>query len=73
MFLHGNPISSYLWRNVIPFVTPLGRCIAPDLIGMGDFNKLEDSGPGAHWFVEHLRFLDEFLAQSENKNLKSSV
>ena len=36
VFLHGNPTSSYLWRNVIPHVAPLGRCIAPDLIGMGD-------------------------------------
>ena len=63
VFLHGNPTSSYLWRNVIPFVTPLGRCIAPDLIGMGDSDKLEDSGPGAYRFVEHRRFLDEFLAQ----------
>ncbi|MBA2882917.1 haloalkane dehalogenase [Desulfosalsimonas propionicica] len=63
VFLHGNPTSSYLWRNVIPFVTPLGRCIAPDLIGMGDSEKLEESGPGAYRFVEHRRFLDEFLAQ----------
>jgi haloalkane dehalogenase len=36
VFLHGNPTSSYLWRNVIPHIEPLGRCIAPDLIGMGD-------------------------------------
>jgi len=35
LFLHGNPTSSYLWRNIIPFLTPHGRCIAPDLIGMG--------------------------------------
>jgi haloalkane dehalogenase len=35
VFLHGNPASSYLWRNVFPHLTPLGRCIAPDLIGMG--------------------------------------
>ncbi|MFP4454141.1 MAG: alpha/beta fold hydrolase, partial [Desulfobacterales bacterium] len=63
VFLHGNPTSSYLWRNVIPFVTPLGRCIAPDLIGMGDSDKLEDSGPGAYRFVEHRRFFDEFLTQ----------
>ena len=36
VFLHGNPTSSYLWRNVLPHVVPLGRCIAPDLVGMGD-------------------------------------
>ncbi len=36
VFLHGNPTSSYLWRNVIPHVEPVGRCLAPDLVGMGD-------------------------------------
>jgi haloalkane dehalogenase len=36
VFLHGNPTSSYLWRNVMPHIVPLGRCIAPDLVGMGD-------------------------------------
>jgi haloalkane dehalogenase len=45
MLLHGNPTSSYLWRNVLPHLQPLGRCIAPDLIGMGDSDKLPDSGP----------------------------
>jgi haloalkane dehalogenase len=46
VFLHGNPTSSYLWRNVIPHVLELGRCIAPDLIGMGDSEKLPDSDQG---------------------------
>jgi len=45
VLLHGNPTSSYLWRNVLPHLEPLGRCIAPDLIGMGDSEKLPDSGP----------------------------
>ena len=45
VFLHGNPSSSYLWRNVIPHLQELGRCIAPDLIGMGDSEKLPTSGP----------------------------
>src|SRR5215468_9074338 len=45
VLLHGNPTSSYLWRNVLPHLQPLGRCIAPDLIGMGDSDKLPDSGP----------------------------
>ena len=45
VFLHGNPTSSYLWRNILPHLTGLGRCIAPDLIGMGDSDKLTDSGP----------------------------
>ncbi len=44
VLLHGNPTSSYLWRNVLPHLQPLGRCIAPDLIGMGDSDKLPDSG-----------------------------
>lgn len=63
VFLHGNPTSSYLWRNVIPHVTHLGRCIAPDLIGMGDSEKLEESGPESYHFIEHRRYLDEFLRQ----------
>src|ERR1700752_3877341 len=45
VLLHGNPTSSYLWRNVLPHLQTLGRCIAPDLIGMGDSDKLPDSGP----------------------------
>lgn len=61
VFLHGNPTSSYLWRNVIPHVKPFGRCIAPDLIGMGDSDKLADSGPDSYRFVEHRRYLDEFF------------
>ncbi|HMA67791.1 MAG TPA: alpha/beta fold hydrolase [Desulfosalsimonadaceae bacterium] len=52
VLLHGNPTSSYLWRNVIPHLTSLGRCIAPDLIGMGDSDKLEHSGPEAYRFME---------------------
>lgn len=58
VFLHGNPTSSYLWRNVIPHVTAVGRCLAPDLIGMGD------SGPasgGAYRFVDHARYLDAWF------------
>jgi haloalkane dehalogenase len=61
VFLHGNPTSSYLWRNVIPYLEGLGRCIAPDLIGMGDSAKLPNSGPGSYTFVEHRSFLDALL------------
>src|SRR5262245_40833972 len=61
VFLHGNPTSSYLWRNVIPHLEPFGRCIAPDLIGMGDSDKLAPSGPERYRFVEHRRFLDALL------------
>src|SRR5947208_818785 len=58
MLLHGNSTSSYLWRNVIPHLQPLGRTIAPDLIGMGDSEKLPGSGPGSYTFLEHRRYLD---------------
>jgi haloalkane dehalogenase len=61
VFLHGNPTSSYLWRNVIPHVTPLGRCVAPDLVGMGDSDPLPRSGPGSYRFVEHRHYLDGLL------------
>jgi haloalkane dehalogenase len=61
VLLHGNPTSSYLWRNVLPHLQPLGRCIAPDLIGMGDSDKLPNSGPGSYRFVEHRLYLDALL------------
>jgi haloalkane dehalogenase len=63
VFLHGNPTSSYLWRNVIPHLESMGRCIAPDLIGMGDSAKLPGSGPGSYRYVEHRRYLDALLDQ----------
>lgn len=62
VLLHGNPTSSYLWRDVLPHLAGLGRCIAPDLIGMGDSDKLADSGPDRYRFVEHRRYLDGLLA-----------
>jgi haloalkane dehalogenase len=61
VFLHGNPTSSYLWRNIIPHLIGLGRCVAPDLIGMGDSDKLDNSGPDAYSFVEHRKYLDALL------------
>jgi haloalkane dehalogenase len=61
VFLHGNPTSSYLWRNVMPHLEGHGRCLAPDLIGMGDSQKLEPSGPERYRFVEHRRYLDALL------------
>ena len=63
LFLHGNPTSSYLWRNVVPHVADLGRVIVPDLIGMGDSEKLDDVGAGSYRFVEHRRYLDGLLEQ----------
>jgi haloalkane dehalogenase len=61
LFLHGNPASSYVWRNVIPHLVGMGRCIAPDLIGMGDSDKLPNSGPSSYRFIEHRKYLDGFL------------
>jgi haloalkane dehalogenase len=62
VFLHGNPTSSYLWRNVVPHVASLGRCIVPDLVGMGDSGRLARTGPESYTFVEHRRYLDGLLA-----------
>ena len=58
VFLHGNPTSSYLWRNIIPHCLPLGRCLAPDLIGMGESGK---NPAGSYRFVDHARYLDAWL------------
>ena len=61
LFLHGNPTSSYLWRNIIPHLAGLGRCIAPDLIGMGDSDKLENTDAESYRLVEHRHYLDGLL------------
>jgi haloalkane dehalogenase len=61
VFLHGNATSSYLWRNVIPHVRHLGRCIAPDMAGMGDSDPLPDSGPGRYTFEVHRDYFFELL------------
>ena len=63
VLLHGNPTSSYLWRNVIPHLNTSYRCVAPDLIGMGDSEPLDDVGPGSYRFVEHREYLDGLLDQ----------
>ena len=63
VFLHGNPTSSYLWRNIMPYLADQGRLIAPDLIGMGDSDKLPTSGPDSYTFVEHRGYLDDLLDQ----------
>lgn len=58
VFLHGNPTSSYLWRNVIPHVEGLGRCLAPDLVGMGSSGKAPN---GSYRFSDHARYLDAWF------------
>ena len=58
VFLHGNPTSSYLWRNIIPHVTPLDRCLAPDLMGMGESDGTPD---GSYRFADHSRYLDAWF------------
>lgn len=67
VFLHGNPTSSYLWRNIIPFLSEHGRCLAPDLIGMGRSGK----SPAARYrFLDHVRYLDAwFDALDLSRNL----
>jgi haloalkane dehalogenase len=62
VLLHGNPTSSYLWRSVLPALQGVGRCIVPDLIGMGDSAKLGPDDPGRYTFARHREFLDALLA-----------
>jgi haloalkane dehalogenase len=63
VFLHGNPTSSYLWRNIIPHVEPVARCIAPDLIGMGESDKLPSTDDEAYKYSVHRDYLDALLDQ----------
>ncbi len=63
VFLHGNPASSFLWRNVVPSLKGMGRCIIPDLIGMGDSDKLPNSGEGRYSYKEHREYLFALLEQ----------
>ena len=69
VFLHGNPTSSYLWRNVIPHVEGMAQCLAPDLLGMGESGK---SPSGSYRFVDHTHYLDawfEAMGLTENVTL----
>lgn len=63
VFLHGNPTSSYLWRNIIPYLEDQGRCIAPDLIGQGDSEKLPNTGSDSYTLVEHQEYVNALLEQ----------
>src|SRR5437879_7908090 len=67
VFLHGNPTPSYLWRNIIPYLLPLGRCLAPDYVGMGN----SGAAPGGSYrLADHQRYLDAwFEAMALKKNV----
>ena len=67
VFLHGNPTPSYLWRNIIPYLIPFGRCLAPDFVGMGNSGNAPD---GSYRFVDHRRYLDSWF---EAMGLKRNV
>jgi haloalkane dehalogenase len=65
LFLHGNPTSSYLWRNIIPYLTPHGRCIAPDLIGMGKSDKPDID----YHFFDHVKYVEGFIEKMGLENI----
>lgn len=65
VLLHGNPTSSYLWRNIVPHIEPLARCVVPDLIGMGDSDKLPSSDDETYKYAVHQEYLDTLLNQLE--------
>jgi haloalkane dehalogenase len=67
VFLHGNGTFSYLWRNIIPYVQKSRRCLAPDLIGMGDSGR---NPSGSYRFVDHYRYIEGWF---ETLNLKRNV
>ncbi|MCL5735546.1 MAG: haloalkane dehalogenase [Actinobacteria bacterium] len=69
LFLHGNPSWSYLWRNIIPHLSPLARCIAPDLIGMGKSDKPDIE----YRFFDHVRYIEGFIEQMGLRNLSLVV
>ncbi len=72
VFQHGNPTSSYLWRNIMPALQSQGRCIAIDLLGMGDSEKLPAPGPDSYTFAEHYEYFSatlEALGVRENVTL----
>ena len=67
VFLHGNPTPSYLWRHIIPYLLPYGRCLAPDYVGMGNSGAAPS---GSYRFVDHQRYLDAWFGNMDlNKNV----
>ena len=69
VFLHGNPTSSYLWRNIMPYAEGSGRVIAPDLIGMGDSEKLDNPGTNSYTFQEHAKYLYKLFEKLDLNNV----
>jgi len=65
LFLHGNPTSSYLWRNIIPHLGSLGRCVAPDLIGMGKSDKPDIE----YRFFDHVKYVEGFIEKLGLRNI----
>jgi haloalkane dehalogenase len=65
LFLHGNPTSSYLWRNIIPHLTDNARCIAPDLIGMGKSDKPDIE----YRFFDHAKYVEGFIEKMKIKDI----
>lgn len=63
VFLHGNPTSSHLWRKIIPYAAPFGRAIAPDLLGMGDSDKVENADENSYSIARHAAHLDAFMTR----------
>jgi len=65
LFLHGNPTSSYIWRNIIPYLKDKGRCIAPDLIGMGKSDKPDID----YSFFDHVKYIEGFIEKMNLQNI----
>ena len=63
IFLHGNPTSSYLWRNIVPHLESFATCYVFDLIGMGESDKLDNPGPDSYGFEEHFEYLENAINQ----------
>ncbi len=70
LFIHGNPTSSYLWRNIIKDLVKRNRCIAPDLIGMGDSDKLDNPSQENYSLREHIKWFDSFV---NNINIEEKI
>ena len=70
VFLHGNPTSSYLWRNITPYLHDQASCISMDLIGMGDSDKLDNPDTNSYRFEEHFYYVEKAIkALTNNKKI----